>query len=286
MAKTAMLIKVGYDIVCEYSELTPIVAMLYLHPSLAASVRRGEYLLVEPKVPVSEYIDVFGNRCGRMVAPPGSLRLWNDAVVEDDGEPDLQQPFAQRLEIHDLPPETIQFLISSRYCEVDQMVDIAWQLFGSTPKDWTRVQAISDFVHHHLTFDYLQASSTRTACQAYYEKVGVCRDFTHLAIAFCRCMNIPARYCTGYLSDIGVPVSGPMDFSAWMEVYLGDRWYTFDPRNRIPRIGRVLMAMGRDAADVALITAFGPSQLTRFSVWSDEIDAQTLASSSIQPAVE
>jgi transglutaminase-like putative cysteine protease len=277
-----MIIQVGYDIVFEHVGPTPIVAMLYLHPSVSASVRRGEHLLVEPNVTVSEYTDVFGNRCGRLVAPAGLLRLWNDAVVENDGEPDVQQPFAPQLEIVDLPPETIQFLISSRYCEVDQMVDIAWQLFGTTPKNWTRVQAICEFVHHHITFDYLRASSTRTAYQAYGEKVGVCRDFTHLAITFCRCMNIPARYCTGYLGDIGVPPAGPMDFSAWMEVYLGDRWYPFDPRNLIPRIGRVLMATGRDAADVALTTAFGPSRLNQFSVWADEIDAQAFASSSIR----
>ncbi len=278
-----MYLQVGYDIAFEHPAPTPIVAMLYLHPSRNDSVRRGEYLLVDPKVPVSDYTDVFGNRCGRLVAPAGPFRLWNDAVVEDSGQPDFQQPVAPQLDIHDLPPETIQFLIASRYCEVDQMVDVAWQLFGSTPKNWTRVRTICDFVHHHITFDYLQAKPTRTAYQAYCERVGVCRDFTHLAITFCRCMNIPARYCTGYLGDIGVAPEGPMDFSAWMEVYLGDRWYTFDPRNKIPRIGRVLMAIGRDAADVALITAFGPSRLDKFIVWADQISTPALTSTSSQP---
>jgi transglutaminase-like putative cysteine protease len=156
------------------------------------------------------------------------------------------------------------------------MVDIAWQLFAATPKNWTRVQAICDFVHRHIRFDYLQARSTRTAYETYQEQVGVCRDFTHLAVTFCRCMNIPARYCTGYLGDIGVPVTGPMDFSAWFEAYLGGQWYPFDPRNNIPRIGRVLMARGRDAADVALLTSFGPSRLDRFTVWTDEVGAEAL----------
>ena len=272
-----MLIRVGYDIVFEHPAPTPIIAMLYLHPSRTASVRRNEYLLLEPQVPISDYSDLFGNRCGRLLAPAGPLRLWNDAVVEDSGLTDQQQPDAKQREIYDLPPETIQFLLPSRYCEVDQMVDIAWQLFGSTPKDWTRVQTICDFVHQHIKFDYLQARPTRTAFEAYQEQVGVCRDFTHLAITFCRCMNIPARYCTGYLGDIGVPIADPMDFSAWFEVYLDDQWYTFDSRNNIPRIGRVLMASGRDAADVALLTSFGPSRLDRFTVWTYEVGEEALA---------
>ena len=197
-------------------------------------------------------------------------------MVEDDGQPDVQNPDAQQHEIHDLPDEALKFLLASRYCEVDRMVDLAWQLFGTTPKGWPRVQAICDFVHNHIHFDYMQARSTRTAYEAYHEEVGVCRDYTHLAVTFCRCLNIPARYCTGYLGDIGVPVSGPMDFSAWLEVYLSGRWYTFDPRNHTPRIGRVLMAYGRDAADVALLTSFGPGQLKQFTVWTDEVDASAL----------
>lgn len=281
-----MLIRVGYDIIFEHPATTPIVAMLYLHPSRTETVRRGEYLLVEPQVPVSTYIDVFGNRCGRLLAPAGLLRLWNDAVVEDSGRPDQQTPDAEQCEIYDLPPETIQFLLSSRYCEVDRMVDIAWQLFGSTPKNWTRVQAICDFVHRHIKFDYLQARPTRTAYEAYQEQIGVCRDFTHLAVTFCRCMNIPARYCTGYLGDIGVPVTEPMDFSAWFDAYLGGQWYTFDPRNNMPRIGRVLMAQGRDAADVALLTSFGPSRLDRFTVWTDEVGEEALEPAASQTQVD
>jgi transglutaminase-like putative cysteine protease len=273
-----MFIRVGYDIIFEHSAPTPIIAMLYLHPTRTASVRRGEYLLVEPQEPIGSYIDLFGNHCGRLLAPAGPLRLWNDAVVEDDGQPDHLYAGAEQHEIYDLPHDTIQFLLPSRYCEVDRMVNIAWQLFAATPKNWTRVQAICDFVHRHIRFDYLQARPTRTAYETYQEQVGVCRDYTHLAVTFCRCMNIPARYCTGYLGDIGVPVTGPMDFSAWFEAYLGGQWYAFDPRNNIPRIGRVLMARGRDAADVALLTSFGPSRLDRFTVWTDEVGAEALMS--------
>jgi transglutaminase-like putative cysteine protease len=271
-----MLIRVGYDIIFEHPAPTPIIAMLYLHPSRRPSIHRGDYLLVEPLVQISNYVDSFGNRCGRLLAPAGQMRFWNDAVVEDSGQPDYQNPGAGQHEIHDLPDEALKFLIASRYCEVDRMVDLAWQLFSSTPKGWARVQAICDFVHNHIQFDYMQARKTRTAYDTYQERVGVCRDFTHLAITLCRCLNIPARYCTGYLGDIGVPVTGPMDFSAWFEAYLDGRWYPFDPRNNMPRIGRVLMARGRDAADVALLTSFGPSRLERFTVWTEEVGEDVL----------
>ena len=273
-----MLIQVGYDIIFEHPAPTPIIAMLYLHPSWKRSIRRGDYLLVEPRVPISEYTDGFGNRCVRLLAPAGPIRFWNDAVVEDSGQPDYQNPAAEQHEIYDLPDATLTFLMPSRYCEVDRMVDIAWSLFSTVPQGWARVQAICDFVHGHITFDYMQARKTRTAYEVYQERVGVCRDFTHLAVAFCRCLNIPARYCTGYLGDVGVLSSPePMDFSAWFEAYLGGRWYAFDPRNHTPRIGRVLMAYGHDAADVALLTSFGPSRLDRFTVWTDEVGEEALA---------
>ena len=273
-----MLIRVGYDIIFEHPAPTPIIAMLYLHPSWKLGIRQGDFLLVEPLTPVSEYTDVFGNHCVRLLAPAGRIRFWNDAIVEDSGQPDYQNPAAGQHEIYDLPDSTLTFLMPSRYCEVDRMVDIAWQLFSAVPKGWARVQAICDFVHNHITFDYMQARKTRTAYEAYQERVGVCRDFTHLAVTFCRCLNIPARYCTGYLGDIGIaPSADPMDFSAWFEAYLGGRWYAFDPRNHIPRIGRVLMAYGHDAADVALLTSFGPSRLERFTVWSDPVGEDALS---------
>ncbi len=267
-----MFIKVGYDIVFEHPAPTPMVVMLYLHPECGAAIRRDEYLLVDPATPISGYLDGFGNRCGRFTCPAGRIRLWNDAVLEDSGEPDRQNFGAAQLGIEALPNDTIEFLIASRYCEVDRMIDIAWQLFGAVPAGWQRVQAVCDFVHRHLRFDYQQARSTRTAYEAYQERVGVCRDFAHLAVTLCRCLNIPARYCTGYLGDIAIPpVPAPMDFSAWFEVYLSDGWYTFDARHNVPRVGRILMARGRDAADVALMTSFGASRLERFTVWCDEV---------------
>jgi len=272
-----MLIRVGYDIVFEHPQPTPIVAMLYLHPLCRPAVRRNEYLLLDPQVPISGYSDGFGNRCGRLTAPAGRIRFWNDAVVEDAGLPERHSPGARQHEIGELPADHIVFLLASRYCEVDRMMAAAWQLFGAVPAGWARVQAVCDYVHGHIRFDYLQARNTRTAFEAHQERVGVCRDFAHLAVTLCRCLNIPARYCTGYLGDIGVPaVPSPMDFSAWFEVYLGDTWHTMDARHNVPRVGRVLMARGRDAADVALLTSFGSSRLERFSVWCDEVGQDAL----------
>jgi len=272
-----MLIRTGYDIVFEYPNPTPVLAMLYVHPTRAASIRRAESLVVDPPVRIDDYIDTFGNRCGRLVVPAGKIRFWNDVVVEDSGEPDRRDTHAEQHEIHALPDEVLPFLLPSRYCEVDRMLDAAWQLFGAGPTGWARVQAVCDFVHQHVRFDYLRARSTRTAYETFEERVGVCRDFTHLATTLCRCLNIPARYCTGYLGDIGVPPSeDPMDFSAWFDVYLGGQWHTFDARNNTPRIGRILMARGRDAADVALLTSFGASRLVRFEVWTDEVSEEAI----------
>jgi len=272
-----MFIRVGYDIVFEHPVATPIVAMLYLHPECQPAVRRSEYLLLDPLAEIGEYIDGFGNRCGRFTSPAGLIRLWNDAVLEDSGEPDYRNLAAVQRRIQDLPYDAIEFLIASRYCEVDRMMELAWATFGAVPEGWPRVQAVCDYVHNHVRFDYSQARNTRTAYETHQERVGVCRDFAHLAVTLCRCLNIPARYCTGYLGDIGVPpVAAPMDFSAWFEVYLGDAWYTMDARHNTPRVGRVLMARGRDAADVALLTSFGTSRLERFTVWCDEVGPETI----------
>lgn len=272
-----MLIRIGYDIMFEHPAPTPLVMMLYTHPSRAASLRKPEQLVLEPPVPVQEFTDGFGNHCGCVLAPTGRLRFLNDTIVEDGGEPDPQGPEAKQHEVHELPHEVLQYLLPSRYCEVDRLGESAWKLFGTTPKGWPRVQAICDFVHAHIHFDYMQARATRTAFEIYEERVGVCRDFMHLAVTFCRCLNIPARYATGYLGDIGVPpVPDPMDFSAWFEVFLGARWWAFDARHNMPRIGRVLMACGRDAADVAFITSFGPHKLVQFTVWTDEVNERAL----------
>jgi transglutaminase-like putative cysteine protease len=269
-----MHIRIGYDIVFELPTPTPVIMLLRAHPSYAPYLSRTDVPTIEPDLPVSEYLDVFGNRVGRILAPAGTLRLTNDVVVKVDGTPDPIAPDVEQMAVSDLPPDVIQFLLASRYCEVDRLGEVAWGLFGSTPLGWARVQAVVDFVHNHLTFGMEHARPTKTAFEAFEEKKGVCRDFAHLAIALCRCLNIPARYATGYLGDIGVPVSPlPMDFSAWFEAYLGGRWYTFDARHNKPRIGRVLMARGRDAVDVALTTTFGPSTLTKFIVWTDEVPA-------------
>lgn len=273
-----MLIRVGFEIAFDSPEPAPMVLMLYLHPSRAATTRKPERLEVEPRIPVSEYIDIYGNRCGRVVAPAGRVVFRNEAIVEDCGLPDLQVADAPQHNVQDLPNEVLLFLLGSRYCEVDsELKDLAWTLFGRTPPGWPRVQAICRFVRQHIRFDYLQARANRTALEIYRERAGVCRDFTHLAITFCRNCNIPARYCTGYLGDIGVPPNpNPMDFSAWFEAFLGGQWYAFDARHDVPRIGRVLMARGRDAADVALTTTFGVNQLQSFRIWTEEVSEDAL----------
>ena len=273
-----MLIRVGFEIDFQFPEATAVIVMLNLHPLRSPTVREYENLQVEPMVPISFYYDLNGNRCGRTIVPAGHVRFRNNAVVEDCGLPDLQVPNAAQINVQDLPQDVLQFLIASRYCEVDsELKDIAWSLFSNTRPGWPRVQAVCDFVHRHIQFDYQRARANRTALEVYRERAGVCRDYMHLAITFCRSLNIPARYCTGYLGDIGVPpAASPMDFSAWFEVFLGGQWYTFDARNNTPRIGRVLMARGRDAADVALTTTFGVNQLLSFKVWTDEVQAASL----------
>jgi transglutaminase-like putative cysteine protease len=268
-----VLIRVGYEIAFRFSQPTAVLMLLYVHPSRSASLRRAERIEVEPAVPVSDFIDSFGNRCGRLFAPAGRVVFRNDAIVVDSGEPDPQALDAPQIDVRDLPDDVVQFLLPSRYCEVDsELKDVAYSLADSMSRGWPRVQAICDFVHQRVRFDYKQARANRTALETCREKVGVCRDFMHLAVTLCRCANIPARYCTGYLGDIGIPPAPfPMDFSAWFEVFLGGKWWSFDARHNVPRIGRVLMARGRDAADTALTTTFGATALDSFTVWTDEV---------------
>jgi transglutaminase-like putative cysteine protease len=267
-----MLIRLGYDIRFGIPAPVPLVALLSVHPSREKDLLEPDNLVVEPGVEVDQYFDSFGNRCSRFVAPPGTLRLSGSSLIEDSGDPDPVYPDAREIPVEELPTETLIHLLGSRYCEVDLMLDIAGQLFNATPRGWPRVAAICEWVYENVTFGYNFARHTKTALDVYKERQGVCRDFQHLAITFCRCMNIPARYATGYLGDIGVPLSDtPMDFSAWFEVYLENRWWTFDARHNKPRIGRVLMATGRDAADVAITTSFGTSNLTQFTVVTDEV---------------
>lgn len=270
-----MLIRVGYDISFWFEQPTPVIVVGHLHPSLAARLRQLECLLVEPRAPYVEYRDGYGNRCARLVAPAGVVAFRNDAIVEDSGQAERLVGEARQHHIEELPDDALLFLLASRYCEVDsELQEIAWSLFGQLPAGWSLVQAVCDFVHAHIRFDYMQARANRTAAEVFRERVGVCRDYAHLAITFCRSLNIPARYCTGYLGDIGVPpAASPMDFSAWFEVYLGGAWHPFDARNNQPRIGRLLMARGRDAADVAFTTTFGKNQLGAFQVWTYPVEA-------------
>jgi len=272
-----MHIKIGFDIELSVQAPMALIYLLHVHPSRRGDLLAMETVYVEPYLPVDEYLDNFGNYCSRVNVLAGvqRVRLYSESIIRDRGLADELNGSAWQHDPVDLPPETLQFLLPSRYCEVDsELLSFAWNQFGNTLKGWRRVQAICDYVHNQIRFDYAAARPTRTALHAWREGMGVCRDYTHLAITLCRCMNIPARYCTGYLGDIGIqPVPYPMDFSAWFEVFLGDRWYTFDARHNTPRIGRVLMARGRDAADVPITMAFGQNTLQRFQVTTYEVDA-------------
>ena len=267
-----MLIRAGYEISLQCDYETPLMALLSVHPSRASDLRSPAIITGNHASPLFAALDEFGNLRTRTLAPAGILKLTTEFVIQDSDFPDVVAPWAAESAVSELPNDALTFLLGSRYCETDRLSALAWSLFGHTPRGYQRVQAIVDFVHKHLTFGYQFASPTRTAFDAYQERVGVCRDFAHLAVAFCRCMNIPARYCTGYLGDIGVPlVPAPMDFSAWFEAYVGGRWYTFDARHNQPRIGRIVMAKGRDAADVAITTTFGTSRLVAFKVITEEV---------------
>ena len=277
-----MLIRLGYDLQFEIPAPTPMVALLHVHPSRAHNLLEPDELHTEPALDVATYTDAFGNRCARFVAPQGHLRLTSSTLIYDSGALDEVNPNAREVPVGELPTELLCFLLNSRYCEVDRFSNIAFELFGHITPGWGRVQAICDWVHGKVAFSYPHARPTKSALDVYTERIGVCRDFQHLAITFCRAMNIPARYATGYLGDIGVPPGGPMDFSAWFEVYLENRWWTFDARHNVPRIGRVLMATGRDAFDVAITTSFGQANLSHFFVVTEEVKEPALDSSGLE----
>jgi transglutaminase-like putative cysteine protease len=267
-----MKIHAGYEISYDCLQPTPMIITLSVHPTRRHNLLSPDRMLLHPLVRTKEYCDGFSNICQVIRAPAGQLTISADFLVEDSGEADEIAPDAPQHSLETLPVETLVYLLGSRYCETDRLSDFAWSNFGTVPTGWPLVQAICDFVHGHVTFGYPHANQARTAFDAFTEGRGVCRDFAHLAVTLCRCMNIPARYCTGYLGDIGVPPDpAPMDFSAWFEVYLGDRWYTFDARHNEPRIGRILIARGRDATDVAITTSYGPHQLVGFKVVTDEV---------------
>jgi transglutaminase-like putative cysteine protease len=265
-----MRLRTGFEIVYDCPSSTPMLLMLSVHPSRRKDLETPDDLRTDPPVEASQYTDSYGNICTRLLAPPGRIALSADFIIRDPAKIDEYAPHALQHAVEDLPSEVVLYLLGSRYCETDRLSDIAWRLFQNTRPGWERVQAITNHVHHHIVFNYANARPDKTAHDAWSEATGVCRDYAHLAIAFCRSMNIPARYCTGYLGDIGVPVVGVMDFSAWFEVYLGGRWYAFDARNNMPRMARVLIARGRDAVDVPIAHTFGVANLMKFEVTSHE----------------
>ncbi len=275
--ENGMKFRVGYELQYDFPQPTPVISMLNIHFTRVSDLMMPDHMVVSPAVPISGHRDEFGNWCSRFLAPTGRMIISADAVVRDTGRPETVVSNARQVTVEDLPEEALVFLLASRFCESDQMLDLAWSLFGANEPGWARVQAICDFAHQHITFGYEHARVTRTALEAYQERHGVCRDYAHLAVAFCRALNIPARYCTGYLSYEGTPGPHPPgDFAAWFEAYLGSEWQTFDPRNNAPRIGRVLLARGRDAADVAMTTTFGPNTLRSFRVWADKMTGSDL----------
>ncbi len=274
-----MRLRAGYEITYESEVPTPMLLQLAVHPSRVHDLLTPAEMTFDPPIPATHYTDGFDNTCTRITTPPGRLTIGMRFDIADTGDTDECAPEAIQHPIEDLPDDVLVFLLGSRYCETDRLGDTAWSLFGHVPPGWARVQAICDFVHNHIKFDYQDARSTRTAWEGYQEGKGVCRDYAHLAVAFCRCMNIPTRYCTGYLGDVGMPPPYPPgDFSAWFEVYLGNRWYTFDARHNFPRIGRILIARGRDATDVAISTAFGSARLVGFTVITDEVPEDGVSS--------
>ncbi len=267
-----MKIHAGYVIAFDCPQPTPMLLQLGIHPSRTADLLTPNVIHFDPPTAMRSYEDRFGNCCTRIVAPAGHLEISTAFDIYDSGEPDKAVLDAVEHPVQDLPDEVLVYLLGSRYCDTDRLSDIAWSLFGATAPGWSRVQAICDFVHERITFNYLDACVTRTAFEGYTDRIGVCRDYAHLAVALCRCMNIPARYCTGYLGDMGTPPPyAAGDFSAWFEAYLGGEWHVFDARFNVPRIGRVLIARGRDATDCAISTSFGTAILAGFTVITDEV---------------
>jgi transglutaminase-like putative cysteine protease len=273
-----MRIRYGFNIEITVPQRTTVITKMDLVPERRGDVVWESPLAVSPPATMELWTDSFGNRCRRIQAEQGSLSLALEGVIADHGAPDPVDPSAELIAPSDLPVDTLQFLAGSRYCETEFLNGFAWQTFGHLANGWERVQAVCDFVHNHLTFSYPLARETRTALEAFNERLGVCRDFTHLAITLCRCLNIPARYCNGYLGDIGIPANpAPMDFNAWFEAYIGNRWYVFDARHNTPRIGRITLARGRDAMDIPMIQTFGPHMLGRFEVITEEVDVSDFA---------
>ena len=265
-----MHIRVGCEFRYEAKWPTPTVMQVQPYPTGTHKLLREEWKTT-PDLSMHAYNDIYDNLCQRLVLVAGENILRYDALVEVVGEYDEINLNAKQMAVEDLPDDVLLYTLPSRFCLSDILSDTAWQLFGQTEPGWGRVQTICDWVHNNISFQYGASTAITTALDVYEQRTGVCRDFTQLAATFCRALNIPTRYVFGYIPDIGVPPPNePMDFCAWMEVYLGGRWWTFDPRNNIPRIGRVLIGRGRDALDVAMVTTYGGPLLQQMTVWADE----------------
>jgi transglutaminase-like putative cysteine protease len=269
-----MFIRFGCELTFGNANQVPMILMLQSQPGRGQRLVQPDTMRTDPHVSSSSYVDEFGNTCTRLISPAAQLHVSTEGLLEDSGVPEAEAWNAAEVPVNELPDECLRYLLASRYCETDVLMNDAWRLFGHVAGGWNRVQTICDFVNRHAAFGYQYARPTKTAHDTFREGNGVCRDLAHLAIAFCRCLNIPARYCTSYLGDIGVPpVDAPMDFAACMEVYLGGGWHAFDPRNNKRRIGRLMVARGRDAADVAISTAFGGCYLQSFKVHTEVVGA-------------
>lgn len=282
-----MHVRVGCEFIVESSAPTPTAGIVRPRDRGWHTLLDERYSL-SPDVPIHAYVDGFGNHVWRWTAPEGQMRIRYDAIVDVPPGADPLLVDLPGTPVDALPDEVLVYTLPSRHCQSDLVIDTAWQLFGELPDGSARVQAICDWAHTNIEYGYGNSISTTSGYDAYQQRRGVCRDFAHIAVMFCRAMNIPARYVCGYLPDIAVPYDPvPMDFHAWFEAYLDGEWRTYDARHNTPRIGRVLIARGRDAVDTAFLTSYGPSTLTGFTVWADEIDeAVTLDDPLLQREVQ
>ncbi len=272
-----MRIRTGFRMEYDCPQPVAMMGLLSVHPSRRGDMETPDTIHTSPGANIRQFTDGFGNIVTRFQAPAGRLVIESLFVIRDAGLPDAPLPDAPETPVDELPDEVLQYLLPSRYCDVEHLLDTAWNLFGHLPEGKARVEAIISYARNRIAFGYGHARNTRTAHEGHQEQVGVCRDFAHLAVTLLRCMNIPARYATGWLGDVRIAISPcPMDFSAWGEVWLDGAWRTFDARHESPhgvaRHGRVLMAVGRDAADVAITTSFGVANLVGFHVIADELD--------------
>jgi transglutaminase-like putative cysteine protease len=273
-----LTLRVGSEFIYSSQGETPAILQVEARLDSDAKIVQEKWE-VEPHVSSHTYSDVYGNRCRRVTLPPGQTTLRYDALVEVSAHPDVVVPEAQTALVQNLPDDLLLFTLASRYCQSDSLSNDAWNLFANTPPTWARVQAICDWAHRNVIYVSGCSTPETTALDVYNSQQGICRDFAHMGVTLCRAMNIPARYCFGYMPDIGVEIPDvAMDFHAWFEVYLGGKWHTFDARHNVPRIGRVPIARGRDAVDCAMVTTYGAAILEKMTVWADEATQDDLSS--------